>query len=150
MYKLIRKKIYDELYEEACKLMQEYNPCNVSDGTCQREKIGASTSFCCHNCKYITKSGCRGKALYCKLWTCTNIEHLLPKEFKIKQRVLLTKAFNNRLLIFRGAKKDISKFNKNTNIYILLEEICNASNMGYYEDNNNNIIIFCGIYNTNE
>jgi len=113
-----RSLMFDYLYSEASKLMEEYDPCKIKDGECERGRRikkgtwrgwAAHENFCCYDCKYLTDNGCSVQALWCKLWVCSpDLEEELPLDFKIKQRDLLEKA--KGLLVGRGSKEDSLKY----------------------------------------
>jgi len=63
-------KEYDLLYQEACDLVAEFDPCKVEDGTCLRCREGDGVNFCCTGCKHRGAEGCTVKAIWCKLWFC--------------------------------------------------------------------------------
>lgn len=106
---MTREEIYDSLYQKASNLEEKYDPCNISNGICQREKIKSGKSFCCGNCEYLTNTGCSVKALYCKLWICCSVEKLLPIIFWINRSRLLKKAVRYNLLFHRESKENTLK-----------------------------------------
>ena len=58
--------IYDDLYERGQKVIDTFNPCEVSNGKCA-SKDG---NFCCQSCPYLGDTGCKTKSMWCKLWLC--------------------------------------------------------------------------------
>ena len=69
-------KIYDDLYEQGQKIIDTFNPCEISNDKCARvvdSRFGLSQPFgyfCCQGCKYLGETGCTTKSLWCKLWLC--------------------------------------------------------------------------------
>jgi len=98
-------ELYDRLYNHADKLLKKYNPCRIKNGKC------ANGRFCCYGCKYLNKSGCTVKCLECKLWLCSYLVSL-PKWQSLTSKLnkMMTIAFKNELLLFRGSKKDLENY----------------------------------------
>lgn len=100
------EQIYDVLFDEADKLMKEYNPCQITDGECINTRYADTKSCCCYGCKYLTPNGCSAKSLFCRLWTCAYLEPTLSDEFKSRQEWLYNAALSFGLLHMRGSKQD--------------------------------------------
>jgi len=90
---LNQKKLkYDKIYNEMSDLLKKYNVCDIHIEKGITQCIGkilmsyedTTGKLCCHNCRHLTKHGCRVKALSCKLWICysaiENLCNILPKE----------------------------------------------------------------------
>ena len=83
--------LYDELYEQAQKIIVEHNPCQIeigktgkvsciavrgiTDRSAWYYKVPDHGQLCCDKCKYLTKSGCGVKCLACKLYLCSNFSY---------------------------------------------------------------------------
>ncbi len=88
-------ELYDLLYECADLLFKKYNPCKIKDGKCIAYKRLAPDN-CCYivmyqgigKCVYLSKKGCRAKALPCKLYFCFRDEAIVSEEFRIKLQLL--------------------------------------------------------------
>ena len=106
-------EIYDRLYEEAKILLNKYQPCKIIDGKCTRGKP------CCGGCRYLSKNGCIAKALYCKVWLCSNE---FPVELIEGLRRVEREAEYYHLLRYRSGKEDslksAEKVNKQLNFII--------------------------------
>ena len=69
-------KEYDEVYAKAQALFDKHKPCNIQHHpngkvSCNCYKLENNHSkLCCSRCEYLSKNGCRVKALDCKLWYC--------------------------------------------------------------------------------
>lgn len=102
---------YDLIYEEADKLINEYNPCQFENGKCiiAREK---NIEICCKPCYYLTNKGCNVKALGCKLAFCPDIWKLVPELFIYKFNKLRSKVADKiaiSALICFDSKEDFIK-----------------------------------------
>lgn len=63
-------KLYDELYAAGQRVLDRFNPCELTRGvdgvyTCVRGKPD-----CCTGCKHLGPDGCTVEALGCKLGAC--------------------------------------------------------------------------------
>lgn len=104
---------YDRIYEEADKLLKEYNPCQFEDDKCIFNRITedayknrgikicegpfseyTTSNGCCdsYSCKYIRPKGCTIKALGCKFYRCSYLWGQDLKEFHTRMSMLVKKA----------------------------------------------------------
>lgn len=65
-------RLYDIFYDIGQRILDKHNPCQIKDKKCIG-KVYANESFCCNGCEFLTKNGCRVKALWCKLWLCAGV-----------------------------------------------------------------------------
>ena len=63
-------KEYKRLYAAGQAVLDTYQPCRTKEGGPCHTK-----TFCCSGCRHLGKNGCRVKALWCKLWLCSNACH---------------------------------------------------------------------------
>lgn len=67
---VVKKLIYDELYDIADMKLRIHNPCNISlDG-----KTCTGGHPCCGGCEHLGPTGCTVKALMCKTWLCYEVK----------------------------------------------------------------------------
>jgi hypothetical protein len=83
-------KEYDLIYQEACDLITEFDPCKVENGECVRARESKDApNFCCGGCKHLSSEGCAVKAIWCKLWFCHGWGNFsLGREFSNRLREL--------------------------------------------------------------
>lgn len=63
-------RTYKRLYAAGQAVLDTYQPCRTKEGGPCHIK-----TFCCSGCRHLGKNGCRVKALWCKLWLCSNACH---------------------------------------------------------------------------
>lgn len=113
----ILEKIYDTLYEEADKVLKEFNPCEHKGDGDNHICLGStkenpamwkenSAACCCGGCKFWKINvGCTAeKPLSCKVWLC-GAARLKHKEIPHKLDAIAKKAYNLELV---GARQDKS------------------------------------------
>jgi hypothetical protein len=99
-----RKELYDVLYDEARRLLKEYDPCKVKDGKCLRGH------FCCNNCNYLDKEkGCIADCLLCRLWVCPQVK--VDDKYNHKTEIIFRIGKKFDLLLARGTKDDCFNVN---------------------------------------
>lgn len=103
--KLFLESRFNYLYQQACDIMKQYDPCGVCNGTCTRGRCGKQ-NFCCEGCKYLSDKGCTVEALACKLWVCEEAELLLPENVLDKLEQLTLLVWHWELEVFRGSKEE--------------------------------------------
>jgi hypothetical protein len=102
---------YDAIYKEVDKLIKQYNPCGLKDGTCfkfrKKEDPSHHDNFCCNGCEHLGPNGCTVKALACKLSFCWYSEK--NKEFNKKLEALKIRAGALPMyqMTFRKSKKQM-------------------------------------------
>lgn len=103
------EKEYNEIYDEAIKLLEGKNVCQFGDdGLCIRARnnilftnINQREELCCYGCKSLCKGkGCTVRALTCKLWFCNHAWEAMPFELKVKIQELQKRA--NKFYQVRG------------------------------------------------
>lgn len=110
-------RLYDSLYKEGEEILEKYgNPCEENFGKSLRTKdhYKAIECPCCDNCHFLGEHGCTTKALLCKLWVCRYVREKYPKMWE-ELKELLLKAYEAKLIIYRGSKRDLlqRKIDKN-------------------------------------
>jgi len=107
-------KDYYRIYSEVDKLVKEYDPCKIKNGTCSRGRMRHGKNFCCDPCKYLRNRGCTIKSIRCRAWLCHEIECRLkiqdPKgyaEFYNKRTDLLVEAGKKGFLVNKGGLTEI-------------------------------------------
>jgi hypothetical protein len=142
LFKIVNKrklleKIYDSLYDEASKVLSEFNPCEhkvcnschtclgKTDFTARKGSYGDNTSeqACCIGCKYWNKGCTATKPLYCKVWLCGTAGKKHPLVLK-KLSIIEGKA--------RGFFILQSREDKNTSISFALKWMNLEWNKGFY------------------
>ena len=93
------EEIYDSLYQLADDIIKEHNPCEVSKDGCL-----ADENFCCHECKHLSKTGCRVKALWCKVYLCSTSRIKYPIIADALEHIQSIASYY-QLLSFRAGKK---------------------------------------------
>lgn len=118
------RNLYDALYKEGQRLLDEFQPCNIkpvkkfvhrpwgpnpepSKKKWQLMKCDGYSEpgwCCCSGCSHLEREGCKVKALFCKLWLCSRVDKKYPKLEKafIKLRRI---GRRHNLLYWRGSKK---------------------------------------------
>jgi hypothetical protein len=91
-----RSEKYDELYSRASKILEEFNPCKIENGTCIQFRLNGE-NFCCDECSNLSEKGCTVQSLYCKTWLCETA----AKDMGENIRNLMDLC--NRLMMRRGS-----------------------------------------------
>jgi hypothetical protein len=103
-----RSKKYDELYIKATKVLDEFNPCKIENGTCARgRKHGLN--FCCYGCNNLSDNGCKVQSLYCKTWICETAAKAMKEEYRTFNRLMAEiddEARKYGMYIFRAGKTE--------------------------------------------
>ncbi len=73
---------YDELYIRASKILDEFNPCKIENGTCIRGRNGGC-NFCCDGCSNLSEKGCTVQSLYCITWLCEPAARAMSEKYAI-------------------------------------------------------------------
>jgi hypothetical protein len=101
-----RSKKYDELYSRASRILTEFNPCKIENGTCIKGRCGES-SFCCDGCSNLSEKGCTVQSLYCATWLCEPAARVMSQKYEIFDELMTQiddEARNYDLLMFRAGK----------------------------------------------
>ena len=110
---MTRSEVYDFLYREGEMIFAEYNLCDVRNGQCKDHRTQIKRqggynsldlkSFCCSNCNHLSPTGCKVKALYCKLWFC---DPLLSKPIYRRLNALKNVGYAYKIMKFRASKEE--------------------------------------------
>lgn len=115
------KLLYDDLYNQADKVLKKYNPCKIDGDQCRRcgpytehmqnltgMLCGLSRNPCCNACPHLCKEeGCTVKSLGCKLHICEDMRKFVDKECLKELLTIQQEAVNNNIpLIGRASKEE--------------------------------------------
>ena len=97
------KLLYDDLYNQADKVLKKYDPCKIDGNQCIR-----GTNPCCLGCPHIDKDeGCTVLSLGCKLHLCPGARESVNEECLKKLLAIRQEAVNNNIpLIGRASKEE--------------------------------------------
>ena len=111
--------LYDEFYARGEEIFAKHNLCDVKDGKCKSYRLNeARGNFCCRNCPHLGPEGCTVKALYCKLWICSELIDTLSDEVLQELGDLFEEAEQLNMLRFRASKEQtFRKGNSNKNMW---------------------------------
>lgn len=121
-FKITTKKglsrLYDALYKAGQKLLDQYQPCNITPTEEIKIMYGGRKRrlmlcdgheeprfCCCGGCRHLGHKGCLVKALGCKLWMCS-VGQKWEKHPELERslRRLRTIAVRHNLMMVRGTK----------------------------------------------
>jgi hypothetical protein len=102
-----RSKKYDELDARASKILDEFNPCKIENGTCIQGRNGGC-NFCCDGCVHLSEKGCTVQSLYCRTWLCEAAATAMPlKKYMIFDELMTQiddEARKYNMYLFRTGK----------------------------------------------
>jgi hypothetical protein len=107
-----RSRKYDELYIRALKILDEFNPCKVENGTCIRGRNGGC-NFCCDGCSNLSEKGCTVQSLYCRTWLCEPAARDMSEKYKMFDELMTQiddEAQKYDLHVFRASKLECLEF----------------------------------------
>ena len=93
--------LYDDLYNQADKVLKEYNPCKIDGNQCIR-----GMNPCCQACPHLDE-GCTVESLGCKLHLCRYSRESTNNECLRKLLAIQREAVNNNIpLIGRASREE--------------------------------------------
>lgn len=95
-------RLYDVLYNAACRIIAKYQPCAFKEGEC----FTGMQWHCCGGCCYLSKTGCTTKSLSCKLHLCEEATEKFPECAAVLDALALV-ADKFHFIGFRVCKQDI-------------------------------------------
>jgi hypothetical protein len=102
-------KKYDELYAKASKILDDFNPCKIENGTCLSGRSGGR-NFCCEGCPNLSQTGCTVKCIFCRTWICEEAAAAMGESYKAFNELMTRiddEAREYGMLVFRTGKEEI-------------------------------------------
>jgi hypothetical protein len=103
-----RSRKYGELYARASKILSEFNPCKIEDGTCIQRRNGGC-NFCCDGCANLSEKGCTVESLFCRTWLCESAATAMKDKYTLFNKLMNqidNEAREYDLYVFRAGKEE--------------------------------------------